>query len=267
MHLGKAYKIATYKQTQPAAVVIPIYKTTLTSAEQHSLKQCISVLGANHPIIFATHKSLDISAYKSILPEGFVPLIELFDELYFKDIDGYNKLLLSDTFYSRFIKYKYILIYQLDAFVFKDDLLYWCNKDYDYIGAPWISPWWYNDALNYAYSFEGYFSKLFRKPASKTYSVGNGGFSLRKTKSFCLVTLLFKKKLGNWEKNEDVFWSIFVPLKLSFFKIPGKDVASGFSFEMDAKNLYQLNNGTLPFGCHAWQKADPEFWETHIKPE
>ena len=33
-----------------------------------------------------------------------------------------------------------MLIYQLDAYVFKDELLNWANKGYDYIGAPWL-PW------------------------------------------------------------------------------------------------------------------------------
>ena len=31
-----------------------------------------------------------------------------------------------------------MLIYQLDAFVFQDDLAYWCQQNYDYIGAPWL---------------------------------------------------------------------------------------------------------------------------------
>ncbi len=33
-----------------------------------------------------------------------------------------------------------MLIYQLDAYVFKGEWLFWANQEYDYIGAPWI-PW------------------------------------------------------------------------------------------------------------------------------
>jgi hypothetical protein len=62
-----------------------------------------------------------------------------------------------------------MLIYQLDAWVFKDDLMKWCNKGYDYIGAPWFE------------DFGSY------EKGKKLWRVGNGGFSLRKIKYFCKV--------------------------------------------------------------------------------
>jgi hypothetical protein len=46
--------------------------------------------------------------------------------------------MLSIDFYKRFRDYKFILIYQLDAYVFRDELEYWCEQDYDFIGAPLI---------------------------------------------------------------------------------------------------------------------------------
>jgi hypothetical protein len=64
--------------------------------------------------------------------------ISYFPEAYFKNISGYNKLLLSPVFYSRFIDYKYICICQFDTFIFRDELSYWCKKSYDYIEAPWL---------------------------------------------------------------------------------------------------------------------------------
>ena len=42
----------------------------------------------------------------------------------------------KDTLYSRFEKYEYMLIYQLDAFVFSDRLMEFVEAGYDYIGAP-----------------------------------------------------------------------------------------------------------------------------------
>jgi hypothetical protein len=44
--------------------------------------------------------------------------VESFPKRYFENIEGYNELLLSASFYERFLDTKYILIYQLDAFVF-----------------------------------------------------------------------------------------------------------------------------------------------------
>ncbi|MFR6542216.1 MAG: DUF5672 family protein [Butyricimonas virosa] len=31
----------------------------------------------------------------------------------------------------------------IDAFVFRDELTYWCTLNYDYIGAPWLCKWKY----------------------------------------------------------------------------------------------------------------------------
>ena len=78
--------------------------------------------------------------------------------------------MLSSEFYRRFSKFEYILIYQLDAFVFKDQLNYWCKKGYDYIGAPW---------------FEGFH---LTKTGVNIIGVGNGGFSLRRVKTHIDLT-------------------------------------------------------------------------------
>ncbi len=43
--------------------------------------------------------------------------------------------MMDNTFYKQFLNYEYILIYQLDAFVFKDELNY-CSQGIDYVGAP-----------------------------------------------------------------------------------------------------------------------------------
>lgn len=31
-----------------------------------------------------------------------------------------------------------MLVYQLDAYAFKDELFFWASLGYDYIGAPWM---------------------------------------------------------------------------------------------------------------------------------
>jgi hypothetical protein len=37
-----------------------------------------------------------------------------------------------------------------------------------------------------------------------------------------------------------------------------------FSFEANPEFLFEKNNYQLPFGCHAWQRYDPLFWEKYI---
>lgn len=46
--------------------------------------------------------------------------IERFPNEYFQNVNGYSWLLLLIDFYSRFIRYDYLLIYQLVAFVFSN---------------------------------------------------------------------------------------------------------------------------------------------------
>lgn len=65
------------------------------------------------------------------------------------------------------VVYSHTLIYQPDAFIFKDDLSKWCSKGYEYIGAPNVGK-----ARQNVYS-----------PAMPM-RVGNGGFSLRSIPAF-----------------------------------------------------------------------------------
>lgn len=143
-------------------VVIPVYKRNLSPSEEASFRQCLKVL-KNHNITIFTYEELDISSYYEIaekMSKNFT--VEYFDEKYFKSVAGYNKLCFMHEFYERFQQYEFMLIYQLDAWVFRDELKYWCEKKYDFIGAPIF--WAYN-------------SKSF---TTKVAGIGNGGFSLRK---------------------------------------------------------------------------------------
>ena len=78
-----------------AAVVIPIYKKSLEDDEALSLRQCFKILG-NHPVIFVAPETLDLSNYKRICAEFLKDIfIERFEDRYFDNIHGYNKLMLS----------------------------------------------------------------------------------------------------------------------------------------------------------------------------
>ncbi|NJM15063.1 MAG: hypothetical protein HC896_06520 [Bacteroidales bacterium] len=115
----------------PVGIVIPLYKPMPDQAELASLQQCARILG-HYPIVFVCPQGLDLSNYQGIFPRYGV---ETFPPKYFRNIAGYNRLLLSAGFYSRFGRYPYIFIYQPDAWVFRDELTEWCQRGYDYIGA------------------------------------------------------------------------------------------------------------------------------------
>ncbi|WP_242204337.1 DUF5672 family protein [Aestuariivivens insulae] len=245
-------------------VVIPIYKTDLTEGERKSLNQCVKVLG-DYPIVFVQPKALDSS---SIDFNGLIS-VETFDDFYFKDVFSYNALMLSEDFYSRFVDSEYILIYQLDAYVFKDELETWCLKGYDYIGAPWLAS--RNTLLNR-------FFKLFHSKKKKErniifFKVGNGGFSLRRISSCLEVTQELKEEIRENLKRkkddfwimEDVFWSIKVPTLIDEFTIPNYQEAVAFAVDRKPEIGFELNNNMLPFGCHGFEKPKvKEFWETKI---
>lgn len=262
-------------------VIIPVYKNSIDIFEKKALLQCLKILSA-HEICLVGPNGLDVSCYESLFVDINIPFrIEIFDNLYFGNIEGYNKLMLSHQFYDRFSSYDYMLIYQLDAYVFEDKLDYWCSKNYDYIGAPWLKP-----------------------DLSFFQNCGNGGFSLRKISSFLsilsmpldnkmfslnglyhyyqhrgllhkvkLISEILLKKRNTMDyyvnvnpTNEDVFFSM-LRWSINFkFKIPKPEEAALFSFETNPSLLYEKVGRKLPFGCHAWQKWEYDrFWSRYIK--
>ena len=257
-------------------IIVPLYKETLNEFERVSIRQCFKVF-MERVICVVKPDSLDLSA---ILEEFPFNKVVSFDDSFFKDIHGYNRLMLSPTFYGSFLDYSYMLIYQPDAFAFSDKLNYWADSGYDYIGAPWLRPLKTNTAFSRRYNKLK--SDLYVKfnvsqkglPKSKQLynRVGNGGFSLRNIKKFYDLTLSEKGmiqhyiNLKNPAFNEDLFWSIEVNRKQKRLNIPDFKIAIKFSIETHPKYAFELGGNTLPFGCHAWEKH-LDFWREFIREE
>ena len=246
------------------AIVIPVYKNKLSKIEELSLNQCLEVLG-DHEIIFACPHGLN-PKYRSKNVE-----IEEFDVSYFQDIQGYNRLMLESQFYERFLAYDYILLHQLDAFIFRDELISWCNKGYDYIGAPWIA-----SSSVISKMLQPFNSKSIKRRKPIFFKVGNGGLSLRKTKSFFEISENFKndikiqltKKSHEIYAIEDVFWSLKVPELVDDFSIPHYKEAVKFAIDRKPALSLKLNNNELPFGCHGFDKPKVvDFWKPIIERE
>ena len=237
-------------------VAIPLYKEKLTETERISLVQCCKILG-KYDFSLVCPSDFHIGEYAGILDSYNINYkTQEFDKSFFESTKTYNLLLLSTDFYKKFSTYDFMLIYQLDAYVFRDDLDYWCEQDYDFIGAPWNK-------------YDFFRNKL------KLLEVGvNGGFSLRKIASFIKVLELggvgYGKEVMNKfmksGRNEDGFFSIEAKKIYPAFKVAPLNIAAHFSFERKPERLYNLTDNKLPFGCHAWAKYNPQFWEKYINP-
>ncbi|HWB62096.1 MAG TPA: DUF5672 family protein [Chitinophagales bacterium] len=270
-----------------AAIVIPVYKKIVDDAEERSLQQCLKVL-KNHPVFFACARSLDTAYYRELCEKSNHNSFSFitFDDYYFQSIPGYCRLLLIDRFYRAFKQYDYMLLYQPDAWVFRDELMEWCNKGFDYVGAPW---------------FIGQ-DKSTPESGFMEYS-GNGGFSLRKISSFRKVIHTYKiikppaeiwkeyasmgflkrlirlplivMRMLGWKNNsiyarniyplnEDNYWAVLAHKVRPAFKAAKAEEAISFAFEHHPAKMLELNHNRLPFGCHAWLKLDYDFWKPYL---
>jgi hypothetical protein len=258
-----------------AVVVIPFYKPVIDNLEQTAFIQATKVLSAHDIIVIKPNSLMLPDEAKS----GAIANVVNFDDKYFKNIRSYNALMLSEGFYRSFLNYDFMLIHQLDAFVFSDELSEWCNQGYDYIGAPWIHKYGYPDVV------KAVKSKLQRwlhlkfdvqkdgrpSPMQFENGVGNGGFSLRRVNKFHELCIDMKNQAKRYLSlsndhyfNEDVFWSIEVNRKRKILNIPSYKKATGFSIELFPERAIKINDNKLPFGCHAWDK-NLDYWRPVIQ--
>jgi hypothetical protein len=258
-----------------AVVIIPVYKPELLEYEKIAITQCQAVL-SEYDIIIVKPESLDLNFQLDNVRFSTVS----FADDYFEDIHGYNRLMLSANFYKSFQEYEYMLIHQLDAFVFTNELEYWCNEGYDYIGAPWfaekdpgnILDELINRVKNYLYvrynvKYKDGMPKIGKQLAGR---VGNGGFSLRKIAVLIKYATEYKSLIDHYCSlrhpwfNEDIFWSIELNRKKKQIKIPGLKKALRFAIETRPQKALNINKNELPFGCHAWDKH-ADFWRPFFK--
>lgn len=248
-------------------IVVPVYRN-LQDTEKASFDQLIKVLG-HYPISILHPYSFNVDN----LIENKSNLSEVgMNDNWFKGKMTYSALCLNNDFYNNYIDYEYMLIYQLDAWVFRDELHYWIAKGYDYVGAPWVpADYILKRIIEYPWR---QIRKLFPYnyydiPQSiKHFSVGNGGFCLRRIPTMLdlikddteIIKGIIKADIG-----EDLYISL-VATKTHHLNIPDWRTALAFSWERAMKHCYRLNHHQLPFGCHSWQVPKRyKWWKTYIQ--
>ncbi|HEY5814439.1 MAG TPA: DUF5672 family protein [Terrimicrobiaceae bacterium] len=263
------------------AIIVPLpSRSELTPDEKISMRHLVHYLGSYDKYLIAPCGT-DFRA------EGFS--VKSFSSKYFGSMRAHSRLLYSPAFWRAFEDYEYVLMYHLDALVFRDELVQWCEAGIDYIGAPFIP--------------------CADTPDVKEPRVGNGGFALMKVESLlrvlhfryrseplrywedCFAGLLSRiqaalryprrmtprwlrgpltqplreslQKMDDVEvlaRNNDKFWSYHATKYLPDFSVPDWQTGLRFAFEAGPRICYELNGSQLPFGCHAWPKYDRAFW-------
>lgn len=232
---------------EDVVIIVPIYKATLDITEKVSLRQLFRVLGKYHicfilpPDVRCEYEELKNQKYD----------IKYYSAHFFLDAKCYSKLLLSEEFYKDFSAFEYMLIYQLDAFVFSDRLMEFVRMGYDYIGAETPLVYWpYNRCR-----------------------VGNGGFSLRRVDAMLRllarkneIIALINERIPQEDRQaffdtEDEFISYGATELPDFvFKFAGYATAREFSIEYNIDGIYRDLSIHVPFGCHRWHRYNFEKW-------
>ena len=259
-------------------IVIPVYKPTLDCVEEISLKQLHNII-YNPPFhmddyrdweerdVFLVYpKGMDISEYKKIYPS----LKEkTFDPEYFKSTATYSQLCISYDFYKSFDWYDYMLIYQLDCYLFRDEISKWCKKGYDYVGGPILST---DCGWNTI--------KESQKGKKWTPYVGNGGFSLRKISTFKELTDPLGEFRIRYNLTDDKLKNVLFEDKyfcndiynLYELDVPSWKEALEFGLDMSVDIVYNYLKWTgEPMGIHSvdknirwWKKVIPEFMDQKV---
>lgn len=218
------------------AVLVPIYRELLSDLEAISLRQIHYILH-DYDIIYIEPENIEYDDNHGI--------VRRFPSACFASILTYNRLLLNQDFYKAFLDYKYILVCQLDVFVFSNRLKAFCDMGYDYYGAPWLNGVLLNAGKGLRLRFSG-----------------NGGLSLRNVHK----TLKLLERYGDYaeayEGNEDFFFSYF---SSNEYRVAPSDVSRRFCIETHVRRCMHMNKGELPFGTHAWERYDFEFWKPYIE--
>jgi hypothetical protein len=272
------------RSSRKIAIMVPLPRPDLKKDEEISIRHLRAHLDHYDKFLLVPR------GMKAGLP-GF-GRVEL-DRKHFGSAVNHNRMLYLPSFWMKFADYEHVLMYHLDSLVFSDQLTEWCDKGYDYIGAPFIrcgdSPWVREDR------------------------VGNGGFALYRVGS--VLRVLWKryrqrpsrfiedhcwrwielqkrmlkpvrsaipqwmrgavtdplrrtvKRLDHTEAvnlGNDGFWADEAGGYLPEFKIAPLEEGLKFAFEVAPRVCFERNGGRMPFGCHAWTRYDRSFWEKHL---
>ena len=128
------------------SVLIPVLNPALTTFERKIIDHCLMAL-RKYSFIFVVSEKAEISELKEQYRNvDFVT----FNEKHFKSRRSLAGLLLMEGFYERFSWSEFLLVHELNSWVVKDELHYWCKQGYDLLKAvPEIQSGFFEDLARF----------------------------------------------------------------------------------------------------------------------
>lgn len=243
-------------------IVVPIYQERFNNQEKASLNQLTKIIAnKEYDIVLLLPKKFDDvkQKYANIFSETKCKIhFDIQHDVFFKDTFVYSRLLTNRKWYTNYLQWKYMYIYQTDCWVTKDEFEYWTSKDYDWIGGPIIT-----------------LDALWKNLKERDGIVGNGGFSLRKISTMmdilnpdgelCTTYPSLKKCFKNILIEDRFFCDDIAALY--HINVPSLHDAGLFSIDQTPDYIRQeiTSEDELPFGIHKvfsyleyWKKFIPE---------
>lgn len=240
---------SNFTSVKSIALITPTHKSNLDELELRRLHISLA-LNSQFPHYFVVPETLDCKSLESQFPNSkfmfFIPD-------YFRSVQSYNQLLLSEEFYLAFESYVNVVILQTDAFLRKN-IRPILTLGYDYIGAPWQRPFSVSIHKNE-------FHPNNRRHALKSrvkVQVGNGGLSIRNVESMIKAIRFAKSRpyapnILSGGHNEDLVLSYLSTI--CNFNVPDVKTAAGIFTENYWHPQIQIDS---IFGFHALEKYNPD---------
>ena len=271
-------RLSADRRNRPV-VVVPVHRTGPSPSEIVSLRQCGKVF-IKRDIVILAPKYLDLSVYRELLPRAADLRVE---EHWMASVKAYNRMMMSPLVFNALGGYTQMIIHEPDAIVLRDEIDYWCDQPFDYIGAPWFEGWDQPAADAPAIGVGNFGFSFHRLPTSRRVTASplrwvpyraaakNLIQGLRGDKARLRQGLIGLGSAGRLrgayklvQENCDLFWSFIVPNIDNNFRIPAVDIAVKFSWETLPSRCMEMCGGGLPFGIHKWFKYDFGFLMPHL---
>lgn len=216
-------------------VVVPVYNSRLTPFEEKMLAQCTATL-EDFPLLFISGDGLDLSYLKDQYPDC---THYTFDSKYFQNRTTLSRLLLKEGFYERFDWSEYILLFECNSYVYRNELRYWCHQGYDLIQAA-------PGDLDRRPSFWQPVLDIIRPTALSDGSVAElqtSGISLRRVEMLRKALRKYKREAYQFGKrpepahNDSLFWETEVNKVWPYLQLPTPIVRDRFALYANSKTI------------------------------